>query len=185
MITRRAQLAGLGAALLTPGGAVAQTADDPALSPMLDTLTALPLRTLQNVLTTLGDHLRPGPTAIAFWATWCSPCLAEGRDLARIRSRTPPERLNIIGLNMDREATRQTEQLARFMRRARMNYTQLWGNVPLYRAFNNPGEGGSVGSLAVCATAAPGASNAAPSPAKCVRRVIIERSPRVARPWEP
>ena len=65
-------------------------------------------------------------------------------ELARIRSRTPPERLNIIGVNMDREATRQTEQLQRFMRRARMNYTQLWGNVPLYRAFNNPGEGGSI-----------------------------------------
>lgn len=144
MITRRAHLAGIGAALLVPSSALAQTADEPTLPPALDTLTTLPLRTPQNVLTTLGDHLRPGPTAIAFWATWCSPCLAEGRELARIRSRTPPERLNIIGLNMDREATRQSEQLERFMRRARMNYTQLWGNVPLYRAFNNPGEGGSV-----------------------------------------
>ena len=144
MITRRVHLAGLGAALLTPSRALAQTADDPAMPPMLDALTALPLRTPQNALTTLGDHLRPGPTAIAFWATWCSLCLAEGRELARIRSRTPPERLNIIGVNMDREATRQTEQLQRFMRRARMNYTQLWGNVPVYRAFNNPGEGGSI-----------------------------------------
>lgn len=144
MITRRTHLAGLAAVMVAPGAAHAQAIPDPELPLALDTLSALSLAMPQSTVTTLGAHLRPGPAVIAFWATWCSPCLAEGRMLARIRTRTPPERLNIIGVNMDREETRASGQLPRFMQRARMNYTQLWGTIPFYRAFNNPGEGARI-----------------------------------------
>ena len=145
MLTRRQSLAVLTAAVAAGiGPAHGQTPQQPSLPPALDALTALQIRTPQGVVATLGDHLRPGPTVIAFWATWCGPCLAEGRELARIRANVPPERLNIIGVNMDRNEVRESDRLARFIQRARMNYTQLWGTVSFYRAFNNPGEGAQI-----------------------------------------
>ncbi len=143
MIKRRTVLGAVAVAGLAPA-ALAQALDTPAAPPALDGLTALVVHTPDGARTTRGAHLRPGPAVVQFWATWCSPCLAEGRHLARIRQRVPTERLNIIGFNMDRAEVRATERPARFMARGRMNYDQLWGNVQLYRAFNNPGEGGQI-----------------------------------------
>jgi thiol-disulfide isomerase/thioredoxin len=134
-----------GGVLLAPALAQAQTnPGQPALPPPLDELATLPLRTQHDERSTLGVHLTPGPAVIAFWATWCSPCQAEGRELARIRTRVPAEQLAIIGVNMDRAETRQSDRVSHFMQRARMNYTQLWGDVAFYRAFNNPGDGGNI-----------------------------------------
>lgn len=145
LIQRRAVLAAVSAALL-PGAALAQpdATPPPPLPPALDALAPLALRTPAGELTTLGAHLAPGPAVIAFWATWCSPCLAEGRQLSRIRTRVPASELNIVGVNMDRESVRESNRISQFMRRANMNYTQLYGTVAAYRAFNNPGEGAQI-----------------------------------------
>jgi thiol-disulfide isomerase/thioredoxin len=161
MITRRTGLATL-AALAAPGIVAAQP--DPgsaALPPPLEALGGLALHTPERAPTRLNDHLRPGPSVIAFWATWCSPCLTEGRELARIRTRVTPDQLNIVGVNMDRDEVRSSDRLAQFMQRARMNYTQLWGNVALFRAFNNPGEGNRIVLPRLYVFAADGAPRAA------------------------
>jgi len=143
MISRRHGIALLGAAIATPSLALAQTDPRaPALPPALATLSAVPITTPQGAATTLSAHLAAAPSVVAFWATWCSPCLLEGRQLADIRNRVPADRLNIVGVNMD--ANREPRRLQRFMERARMNYTQVFGTMRLYRAFNNPGEGTQV-----------------------------------------
>lgn len=143
LIARRTGLALIAGAVAAPSLTFAQTdTAPPALPPALAALRALPITTPQGAATTLAAHLAPAPSVIAFWATWCSPCLLEGRQLADIRTRVPAERLNIVGVNMD--GNRDPRRLQRFMQRARMNYTQLFGTMQLYRAFNNPGEGTQV-----------------------------------------
>jgi thiol-disulfide isomerase/thioredoxin len=137
----RRTLIGAVTAMCAAPGAFAQEADRPALPPSLGALALMRLHSTQGAVTTLGAHLRPGPAVIQFWATWCSPCLAEGRQLAGIRERIGADRLNIIGINMDNERARESGRTVQFIRRARMTYTQLHGTVALYRAFNNPGEG--------------------------------------------
>lgn len=40
------------------------------------------------------------PTIIAAWASWCIPCKVEARELAALKQRYTPEKLNIVYLNI-------------------------------------------------------------------------------------
>lgn len=132
MISRRLLLCAAGASVL-PSVAHAQTADGPPLPPALSELTALALTTPEGAPTTLGAALGPGPSVVSFWATWCGPCLGEARHLAEMRTRIPAARLNIIGINIDRN--RDEARLADFLRRGRVNYAQTRGDEAAYQAF--------------------------------------------------
>lgn len=133
---RRALLIGVTA--LAAEAAAQEPEAAPALPPHLDTLRPLALTMPDGAPTTLDEHLLPNrPSIVQFWATWCSPCIEEGRHLAGVRSRTPLDQLNIVGVNIDRESVRESERLQTFMRRSRMNYVQLNGSVAAYRAFGN------------------------------------------------
>jgi len=136
---RRTVVLGLAAAAVPRAAAAQSETDAPALPPRLGVLSTHAVTMPPGEDSTLAVHLGPGPAVISFWATWCPPCVSEGRRLAEWRTRVAPGQLNIIGVNMDRD--RSAANLAPFMRRARMNYTQLWGTLGLYRAFGNPGEG--------------------------------------------
>lgn len=131
MIARRTLLAAALAA--TPGVAFAQTEDGPPLPPSLDELNNLALTRPDGASTTLGASLHPGATVISFWATWCAPCIMEARHLGQMRTQIAPERLNIIGINIDR--ARDEARLAAFLQRGRVNYTQLRGDLAAYQAF--------------------------------------------------
>jgi len=49
----------------------------------------------------LSSMAAPGtPTIIAAWASWCVPCKAEARELARLRKQYEPSQLNIVYLNI-------------------------------------------------------------------------------------
>lgn len=51
--------------------------------------------------TTLDALAQAGkPTIVAAWASWCIPCKMEARELARLRRRYPPGRLNVVYLNI-------------------------------------------------------------------------------------
>lgn len=50
-----------------------------------------------------------------------------------MRRRYPPERLNIVGINVDRR--RDETLIARFLEQAGVNYTQLRGDLAVYQAF--------------------------------------------------
>lgn len=132
MISRRSLLVA-GAALAIPGAAQAQTAPPPPLPPSLSELGGLALSSPEGAPATLGAMLGPGPSVVSFWATWCAPCLMEARHLAGMRTRIPAARLNIVGINIDRD--RDEERLADFLRRGRVNYTQARGDQAAYQAF--------------------------------------------------
>ena len=49
----------------------------------------------------LGDRIRPGvPTVISLWASWCGPCRREAPQIAALRRRFGPDKLNLIYLNV-------------------------------------------------------------------------------------
>ncbi len=105
-----------------------------ALPPPIARLQALPLNESDGARTTLGAHLAPAPSVVSFWASWCAPCIAEARHLTRLRAAIGPERLNIIGINID--VPPEEADIQRFLRLTRANYTQLRGDFSTYVAFD-------------------------------------------------
>lgn len=129
---RRAFLAsGLAAAIASEAGA----AQPQPLPPALSNLEGLRVTRANGEATTLGANLAPAPTLVSFWASWCTPCIAEARHLAGMRLQTPAARLNIVGINID--VPREEAEIARFMRLTRANYTQLRGDFQTYGAFDS------------------------------------------------
>lgn len=125
---------------LSPAAALAasptQQSPQPPLPPPLSELDArAPVTRPSGASTTLSENLQPAPTLISFWATWCAPCIGEARYLARVRTRTAAERLNIIGINMDYEP-RDEREISRFLWAVGANYTQLRGVDRTFRAFD-------------------------------------------------
>jgi thiol-disulfide isomerase/thioredoxin len=58
-----------------------------------------------------------------FWATWCAPCLTEIPWLRRARERFGPDRLEILGVNLD-VTDRRT--LRAWLNRNRIDWPQVW-----------------------------------------------------------
>jgi thiol-disulfide isomerase/thioredoxin len=124
MLSRRTFLLALALALAAPARAEAQS---------LDALAAIALTRADGAPTTLGAELGPGPAIISFWSTTCAPCLPEARRLSRLRAEIAPERLNIVGINID--SPEDAAAIADFLARAGANYLQLRDGRPAYRAF--------------------------------------------------
>ncbi|MGD9981469.1 MAG: TlpA disulfide reductase family protein [Hyphomonadaceae bacterium] len=130
MLRRRALLMAALAAAAAPARAASS---DVPLPPALDQLLSLPLQRFDGVETTLGDHLRPGPALVSFWASWCAPCVVEARHLSNVRRRYDVQRLNIVGLNVELIANE--AGVRRFLERTRPTFTQLRADMSTYRAF--------------------------------------------------
>jgi thiol-disulfide isomerase/thioredoxin len=129
--TRRIVLGAALAASVTPAFA---NNDRPPLPPRLAQLASTPLTLPDATPTTLGAHvLGDRPTVISFWATWCAPCVTEARHLARTRTSYGADRLNIIGINVDR--SRDEAAITSFLARTGVSYTQLRGDIGAYQAF--------------------------------------------------
>jgi thiol-disulfide isomerase/thioredoxin len=132
MLARRTVLAAAIAAF-TPSLAAADYAT-PILPPSLREIGPVRLQQTDGAETNLTAVLQPQlPSVISFWATWCAPCALEARHLGRIRGRIPPNRLNILGINVDRRADEIA--IARFIHAANAVYTQVRGTPEAYAAF--------------------------------------------------
>jgi thiol-disulfide isomerase/thioredoxin len=137
MITRRfLMLAGAAGfalpALVSP--AEAKKGDTP-LPPPLSQLAALSLTHADGMPTTLGAETGAGRAVVAsLWATWCGPCVDEAKHLSELRASYPQEKLAILGINVDK--ARDESKIAAFMKRGKVNYTQLRGDAEaVYVAF--------------------------------------------------
>ena len=48
-----------------------------------------------------------------FWASWCSPCLTSLPELEALRQQLPPERFQIVAVNLDQDPAKARKFLAR------------------------------------------------------------------------
>lgn len=51
----------------------------------------------------LADFRNKKPVLLAFWATWCSPCLEEMPALCKLHEEFSPQGLAVVGISTDRE----------------------------------------------------------------------------------
>lgn len=133
-VNRRQTVAGaLGLILPVTPASSQDLKGQPPLPSVLRTYRDESLASLDGAPTTLGALLGPQrPTVVSFWATWCAPCLLEGRRLSSLRSNVPDARLTIIGINVEHSAD--PARLAAFRQRAKMNYLQATRGGAVYAA---------------------------------------------------
>ena len=93
---------------------------DKPLPPKLAAVEGFPVTLPNGRQATLGDSIRPGvPTVISLWATWCEPCLREAPKIAELRRRFPPDKLNLVYMNV-RDPFASSEDLAQYLSRFSM-----------------------------------------------------------------
>jgi cytochrome c biogenesis protein CcmG, thiol:disulfide interchange protein DsbE len=64
-------------------------------------VTGLRLDHMDGSMSVMSDHLARGPVYVAFWATWCVPCVQELRALDRIMRRHPDAGFSVLAVNQD------------------------------------------------------------------------------------
>ena len=78
-----------------PAGAAPTVAIERARVP------ALKLRSVTGESLSMEKLLDRGPVVLAFWATWCHPCLAELPELEAIHRRLGERGLTVVGVSVD------------------------------------------------------------------------------------
>jgi thiol-disulfide isomerase/thioredoxin len=93
---------------------------DNPLPPKLAAVEGIPVILPNGKHATLGGSIRPGvPTVISLWASWCEPCLREAPKIAELRRQFPPDKLNLVYMNV-RDPYASSEDLAQYMSRFSM-----------------------------------------------------------------
>lgn len=85
------------------------------------------VKTVSGVRSTSKKALKKGrKTLINIWATWCIPCAAEMPELQRISSRLTARGIDIIGMNVDVEATAPVKS---YLQKKQITYRNFVGGV--------------------------------------------------------
>lgn len=109
----------------------------PTMGRSIATLSKVPLKSKDGAAIQLGSRIAPGkPTLIAFWASWCMPCLIEAPYLRKIRAEHG-DRYNFIYVNR-REGNPDPDQpavaVAQFLGRSGLDDTDyVIADVAAYR----------------------------------------------------
>lgn len=88
-----------------------------------------------EVLTTSDEVLKDKYVLFNFWATWCAPCIKEMPILTKVQETN--SNLQIVGVLM--EKNKDTEELAQFMEKFKMNFPVTIGdeNYRMAKAFDD------------------------------------------------
>jgi peroxiredoxin len=84
----------------------------------------------------LSDLRKDGPVLIAFFATWCRPCIQEVPHLWRIQEKYRDRGLRVVGISLDDATT--AGELRTFVRRVGLHYTVLHDAEGRVAALYNP-----------------------------------------------
>ena len=68
-----------------------------------------------------------------FWATWCNPCMEEIPFIKQIRNNYGNDKLEIVGINNDREGS--MVKVQNVIQENKMNWTNIFGNEDISKLF--------------------------------------------------
>lgn len=93
------------------------------------------IKDLDGKRVALGDLLGQGPVLIAFWATWCRPCLKELPHLQELYEQHKERGLKVVAISED--APRSFSKVKSFVKGRRFTFTVLLDdNYSTQRKFN-------------------------------------------------
>jgi len=78
------------------------------------------------------EGLRGKVVVLDFWATWCSPCIAEIPDYSELWRKNQGRGVEVIGVVFD---SGEPKEIQDFVRERRMTYRQLIGDEKLLAAY--------------------------------------------------
>jgi thiol-disulfide isomerase/thioredoxin len=108
---------------------------DASASSSSEELKALPEINLQDFegKKVSSDELRGSILVLDFWATWCTPCLAEVPMLNKLQEKYAGKGLKVIGVTM---VSGDAKEVKPVVNRAKMKYTVLMGDDDQTYDFN-------------------------------------------------
>ena len=75
-----------------------------------------------------------------FWATWCAPCRRSSPEMVRIQEKYRDQGLVVLGISADDPRKISVNTLLAFKKQFRMNYSILWANRIVRRAYFGTGQ---------------------------------------------
>lgn len=77
------------------------------------------------------ENLKGKYYLLSFWATWCSPCIAEIPQLKRIRETYDQSKLAIISISSDKDSTKFITGITKY----KMNWTHVFNSYKMSNLF--------------------------------------------------
>jgi peroxiredoxin len=74
----------------------------------------------------LYENLRPGPTYISFWATWCKPCIEELKIIQKLYEKYREHGFKVVAINT--EGPKAMAKIKSFVKSNGMTFTVLLDN---------------------------------------------------------
>ena len=105
--------------------------------PRLDGSVKAALASLGNLAGAALPDLDGKVVVVAFWASWCPPCLVEFKDLARLHEAYAEKGLVVVAVNRFEEwnAQENPRRMKRFFARTKPPFSVVSGDGSIARAF--------------------------------------------------
>ena len=92
------------------------------------------LRTIEGKKVSLADY-KGRAVLINFWATWCAPCKIELPWIIALRKQYQPQGFEVLGIDVDKDDTKDKQQVIKFAEKQGMLYPILVGDDAVSKAY--------------------------------------------------